>query len=101
MVRSAEELMNSIRTILGDNQTSDEGVALLEDVTDTLNSMQSQEQTDWKTKYEENDKSWRQRYTDRFFQGNEQKEQSPIEQPLPEANEPEEPQFKTYGDLFK
>ena len=49
---------------------------------------------DWKTKYEENDKMWRERYTTRFFS----KEPEPDPKPEPE---PEPEVKKTFSDLFK
>lgn len=65
-VRTIEELLASIRTKIGDDQ-SDEAIALVEDVSDTLNSMKNGSNEDWKKKYEENDANWRQKYRDRFF----------------------------------
>lgn len=65
-VRTTEELLASIRTRIGDDN-SDEAIALVEDVSDTLNSMKNDSSEDWKKKYEENDANWRQKYRDRFF----------------------------------
>lgn len=65
-VRTTEELLASIRTRIGDDQ-SDEAIALVEDVSDTLNSMKNDSNENWKQKYEENDANWRQKYRDRFF----------------------------------
>ena len=58
-------------------------------------------QTDWKKKYEENDKQWREKYRDRFFSGNEDgtKNPDPIEPPTePNTLPPDSP--KTFDDLF-
>lgn len=67
-VKTMEELMESVRTRLGNDQ-SDEALALLEDISDTYGDMQSRTSggEDWKKKYEENDAEWRQKYHDRFF----------------------------------
>lgn len=66
-IKTTEELMESVRTRLGDDQ-SDEALALLEDISDTLGDMQSRTNgEDWKKKYETNDAEWRQKYRDRFF----------------------------------
>lgn len=67
-VKTAEELMESVRSRLGDDQ-SDEALALLEDISDTYGDMQSRATggEDWKKKYETNDAEWRQKYRDRFF----------------------------------
>lgn len=63
-VLSKEDLIKKITAFIGDTPT-DEGVALLEDVTDTVNANGS-DGVDWKQKYEENDKTWRKKYIDRF-----------------------------------
>lgn len=88
-VLSFDELIAKIKTKIGED-TSDESIALLEDVTDTFNANNDGE--DWKTKYEENDKEWRKKYIDRFSGsgGNEQEEE-----------EEEEEEKTTFEDLFK
>ena len=58
-----EELQEKVKTILGENSTSDDGISLLEDITDSY----SAPSIDWEAKYKENDASWRQKYRDRFF----------------------------------
>ena len=62
-VRSKEDLIASLTASFGEN-LSDDNISLLEDVSDTIDSFSDTE--DWKTKYEENDASWRKRYKDRF-----------------------------------
>ena len=91
-VRTTEEILESIKTRVGDS-TDDADLEFLEDVTDTLSDLKSKTegQEDWKTKYEENDKMWREKYRDRFF---EKKDPEPEPEP-----EPESP--KTFEDLFK
>ena len=71
-VRTQEEIMNTLNTILGDNN-SDDVVTLLEDMSDTFDDYETRvsDTTDWKTKYEENDKQWREKYRKRFGQGSE------------------------------
>jgi len=88
-VLSFDELIAKIKTKIGED-TSDESIELLEDVTDTFNANNDGE--DWKTKYEENDKEWRKKYIDRFSGsgGNEQEEE-----------EEEEEEKTTFEDLFK
>lgn len=91
-VRTTEEILESIKTRVGDS-TEDADIEFLEDVTDTLSDLRtkSEGQEDWKTKYEENDKQWREKYRDRFFEKIEG---------LGEVKEkPEAP--KTFEDLFK
>ena len=54
------------------NATSDEDISFLEDLTDTYNELENRGNTDaqyWKDKAEEIDKSWREKYKHRFFNG--------------------------------
>lgn len=73
MKRTKEELMQSLKTVLGDN-TSDEALALIEDVNDTFDgstggSSDEDKKTieDLQQKLKEQDEMWRKKYTDRFF----------------------------------
>ena len=94
-VKNKDEILEAIKTRVGDN-TDDETISLLEDVSDTLTDLETRASggEDWKTKYEENDKMWRERYTTRFFS----KEPEPDPKPEPE---PEPEVKKTFSDLFK
>lgn len=67
-VKSKKDLMDSVKAILGEN-TSDEAIAVIEDISDTVDDFETRtaDQTNWKQKFEENDASWRKRYTDRFY----------------------------------
>lgn len=58
-----EELLNSIRAVIGEENTSDEALKLIEDVSDTIDSQSE----DWEKKYHELDQEWRTKYRDRFF----------------------------------
>lgn len=94
-VRSREEILNSIRERVGE-QNDDETITFIEDVTDTFTDLETRANGDgvnWKEKYEENDASWRKKYTDRFFSG------EPSE-PEPEP-EPEPEEKLTFESLFK
>ena len=64
MVKTKDELLASIKSKFGDD-TSDETISLLEDISDTLDTLK--DGVDWKKKYEDNDKMWRDKYTSRFF----------------------------------
>ena len=68
MVKTKEEILEAIKGKIGED-TSDETITLLEDISDTLNDYdtKTKDSTEWKTKYEENDKAWREKYTNRFF----------------------------------
>ena len=67
-VRNREELMELIRARIGDD-TSDEALAIIEDVTDTLDDYDTRiaDAGDWKARYEQNDADWREKYKARFF----------------------------------
>ena len=98
MVKTREEIMEMLKTRVGEN-TSDEAISFMEDVTDTLNDYERKltgDGTDWKTKYEENDKQWRERYVARF-NGSDEDYNEDKRQCLTEA---ENKNFK-YEDLFK
>jgi hypothetical protein len=93
-VKNKDEILEAIKTRVGDS-TDDETISFLEDVSDTLTDLETRASgEDWKTKYEENDKLWRERYTNRFFS----KEPEPDPKPEPE---PEPEVKKTFSDLFK
>lgn len=68
MVKTKDELLASIKEKFKDD-TSDETISFIEDVSDTINDFETRasDETDWKSKYEENDKQWREKYRDRFF----------------------------------
>ena len=99
MIKTKEEILNSIKAKIGDS-TEDADLALLEDISDTFDDMTSRvtEAGDWKTKYEENDKAWKQKYRDRFFNPDADKD---IQQKLAEEEHEEEPPKKlTFDNLF-
>lgn len=95
-VRSREELITTVTSMFGENP-SDDQISLLEDITDTVEDYEDRlsDTTDWKTKYEENDKEWRKRYTDRF------NNTEPKPEPTTVEPEPEPEVMTTFDDLFK
>lgn len=99
-IKTPEELRTALSGVLGD-APSDAGLALLEDMSDTLTSLTgSGSAADWEQKYKDNDAAWRQKYTERFFaapadQGNGGNTETVIE-----AGE-NEVKSLTYEDLFK
>lgn len=94
-VKTREEILAELKTRVGE-QTDDESIAFLEDVTDTLSDLETKAKgdgTDWKAKYEENDAEWRKKYTERFYSSD------PI--PDPEPPKPDDtPKPKTFAELF-
>lgn len=67
-VKTREEILESLRGRFGEEPTDDD-IAILEDITDTFTDFEEKtsDATNWKNKYEENDKAWRKKYSDRFF----------------------------------
>lgn len=101
-VRTREELINLISNRIGED-TSDEAISLLEDVTDTINDYEnriSPDGVDWKQKYNDNDSAWRRKYKERFSQAIPTAATNPqtpdINTPIDEPQKPLE-----YESLFK
>lgn len=92
-VRTTQEIIDALKESFGESP-DDTQLAMLEDVSDTFTDLIEKSGEDWKTKYEENDKAWRKRYTDRFS-GKADPEHEPQE------DEPESPKPLTYESLFK
>lgn len=94
-VKTREEILEELKVRIGE-QTDDETIAFLEDVTDTLSDLETKAKgdgTDWKTKYEENDAEWRKKYTERFYSS------EPNNDPeLPKPDDTTKP--KTFAELF-
>ena len=93
-IKTKAELLELVIERIGDD-TSDEALAIIEDVTDTLDDYETRvaDAGDWKARYEQNDAEWRKKYKERFF--------APTEEPE-EPDEPEEVEEKrTFEDLFK
>lgn len=89
---SKDELLEKIRTYVGD-RTDDETLAIIEDISDSFDSSDADE---WRQKFEENDKMWRDKYISRFFEKND----DGIEDPTDEKDD-EEKEYKTFEDLFE
>lgn len=82
MVLTKEALMGAIKNRIGDD-TSDEALALVENVNDTINdfeekSKETAEASEWHSKYDnavkeknELDEMWKKKYRDRFFSSSE------------------------------
>ena len=64
-VKTAEELLTSLRAILGEDNNSDEVIELFENITDSVNAGANTEYT--KEKFDALDRDWRKRYTERFM----------------------------------
>lgn len=95
-VRTKDELLEIIKERIGDD-TSDETISFIEDITDTLSDYEEKatnsDTEDWKTKYEENDKMWREKYRERFFSKEVEKEDEDFSD--------DEVKSLSYDDLFE
>lgn len=87
---SKDELIEKVRKYVGD-RTDDETIEVIEDISDSIDSSDADE---WKKKYQDNDKMWRDKYISRFFEKNNEE----IEDP---PNEDDEKEYKTFEDLFE
>lgn len=94
-VKTREEILESVRAVVGE-QTDDETITFIEDITDTLSDLETKAKgdgTDWKAKYEENDAEWRKKYTERFYSSDPGTD--------PESPKPDDTtKPKTFSELF-
>lgn len=95
-VKTRDEIMEAIRKRIGED-TSDEAISLLEDVTDTFEDYETKvaDKTDWKTKYDEMDASWRKKYMDRFSGKTGEEVKDEQEEQIKDDSEP-----RTFDELF-
>lgn len=101
-VRTKEEILSVIKDRFKDD-TDDSTLAFIEDVSDTINDLdtKAQSENEWQQKYNDNDKMWREKYRDRFFS-------APIDEKKPEEKK-DVPQYgyrddgtpMSFNDLFK
>ena len=65
---SRDEFFNALHERMG-TDTSEEGIAFVENMTDTYNALEKRanQEIDWEQKYHDLDESWRERYRHRFF----------------------------------
>lgn len=67
-VLTKEQFLEKVSNLI--TGTNDEDIQNIEDFTDTYNDLETRINNsgdDWKRKYDENDKAWRERYKQRFF----------------------------------
>lgn len=88
---SKDELIEKVKKYVGD-RTDDETIEIIEDISDSIDSSDADE---WKKKYEDNDKMWRDKYISRFVEKKEDELDTPTER------EEEEKEYNSYDDLFK
>ena len=70
-ILSRDEFFSCIHDRMGDD-TSDEAIAFIENMSDTYNDLDNRAKgdgVDWEKKYNELNESWKKRYRHRFFNG--------------------------------
>lgn len=86
-----DELIKKVRKYVGD-RTDDETIEIIEDISDSIDSSDADE---WRQKFEENDKMWRDKYISRFLEKKEDELDTPTE------HEDEEKEYNSFEDLFE
>ena len=97
MIRTKEEMLDLVNKYIGED-TSEEAIALIEDISDSYDSFSDPE--DWKAKYEQLDETWKKKYKDRFFEGS---NKTPTGEDVDGETheEAEEKELVTYDDFFE
>ena len=85
-----DELIEKVRKYVGD-RTDDETIEIIEDISDSIDSSADE----WRQKFEENDKMWRDKYISRFLEKKEDELDTPTE------HEEEEKEYNSFEDLFE
>lgn len=102
MVLSREDLIGRIRDRIGDG-IEDADISLMEDIADTYDDLKERagDGENWREKYDELDRTWRQKYIDRF-NGKVESDADFVEEPV-DADETilEYEAPKTYEELFQ
>lgn len=101
MVLNKEDFMKRLQERIGED-TSDEAMSFIEDMTDTFNDMETRSSGNngeqWQKKYDELDKTWREKYKARFFNSETTPEDTKNVQ---EDDVKDDGNEKTYADLFE
>lgn len=95
-VKSREEIIATLSSRMNTDM-SDEAIAFIEDVSDTLSDLESRatgDGKDWKSEAERIDREWREKYIARFSGNGDDDEPDPV----PRNNERKHLSFE---DLFK
>lgn len=88
---SKDDLIEKVKKYVGD-RTDDETIEIIEDISDSIDSSDADE---WKQKFEENDKMWRDKYISRFLEKKEDELDTPTE------HDEEEKEYNSFEDLFE
>ena len=97
-VLNKEDFFSKIKARIGDD-SSDDALSFIEDMTDTFNDLESRtnDSENWKQKYDDLDKTWREKYRARFFDAGTTPEDVKDDQKDDVLDDAEE---KDFDDLF-
>lgn len=101
-IRTRDELITRVSEYIGEDN-SDAALELMEDITDTYDDLTSGE--DWQARYNELDRTWRERYRERFsgrsdvLPTGEKVDEETHEEVKEETKEKED--LVTYEDFYK
>lgn len=105
-VKSKDELLSSLKTIIGDTP-SDEALTLLEDMSDTLDNSTGGSSDEDKKKIEElekqvkdTDEMWRKRYADRFLNPSDDNGNGSDDDNSDDGQDDDNESPKTFEELF-
>lgn len=90
MVKSKQELLEKFNQIVNDS-TDDSVIEFMDDLSDTIDSNENE---NWKQKYNNLDEQWRKKYKERFMNKND-------EDDFDEEDETDRPKKYSFNDLFK
>lgn len=100
-ILNKDDFLSRLQERIGDD-TSDEAMAFIEDMTDTFNDLETRSSgsndEQWQTRLDELDKSWREKYKARFF--NTETTPEDVKEEQKEDVKDDENVEKTFDDLF-
>lgn len=102
MVLTREDLIGRIRDRIGEG-IEDADISLMEDIADTYDDLMERagDNENWREKYDELDRTWRQKYIDRF-NGKVESDADFVEEPADADEKIQEYEApKTYEELFE
>lgn len=63
-----DDFLSTLNNLIGEKE-DDASLKIIEDMTETFDSMNTDKNIDWKEKYNSLDSEWRKKYKERFFTG--------------------------------
>ena len=100
-VKTKAEILDAIKAAAGDNITSDEYVQIIEDITDSMDESLGERLAAAERRADEVEETWRKRYTDRFFSGDETRAEGEVIPENGDNDKIDEVDDITIDDLFE